>query len=88
MTICERGICLACLGGVDMTPSVEALSGFPACRSHLILSSNMSAAATERFAAGVTLFGYTLPTAMELAVTCVFAVVLRTLAACGFGKPE
>jgi len=71
-----------------MTPSVEALSGFPACRSHLILSSNMSAAATERFAAGVTLFGYTLPTAMELAVTCVFAVVLRTLAACGFGKPE
>jgi len=37
---------------------------------------------------GVTLFGYTLPTAIELAITCSFAVVLRTLAVSGFGKPE
>jgi hypothetical protein len=49
---------------------------------------NMPAAAAERSAAGVTLFGHTLPTAIELAITCVFAVVFRTLAVSGFGKPE
>ena len=48
----------------------------------------MSTAAAERLAAGVTLFGYTLPTAIEPAITCVFAVVFRTLAVNGLGKPE
>ena len=56
---------------------------------HLIFDQqHMPAAAAERFATGVTLFGYTLPTAMELAITCVFAVVFLTLAVSGFGKPE
>jgi len=56
---------------------------------HLVFDlQNMPAAAAERFAAGVTLFGYTLPTAIELAITCAFAVVFRTVAVSGFGKPE
>ena len=32
--------------------------------------------------------GYTLPTALELGITCPFAAVLLTLAVTGFGKPE
>jgi hypothetical protein len=46
------------------------------------------AARPERFATGVTLFGYTLPTAIDLGITCLCAVVFRTLAVSGFGKPE
>jgi hypothetical protein len=48
----------------------------------------MPAAAAQRFATSVTLFGYSLPTALELGITCVFAVVFRALAVSGFGKPE
>ena len=46
------------------------------------------AAAARRFATSVTLFGYSLPTAAELGITCVFAVVFLALAVSGFGKPE
>jgi len=46
------------------------------------------AAAAQRFATGVTLFGYSLPTTAELGITCVFAVVFLALAVSGFGKPE
>jgi len=39
-------------------------------------------------ATGVSLFGYTLPTAAEVGIVCVFAVVFITLSVAGFGKPE
>jgi ABC-2 type transport system permease protein len=56
---------------------------------HLVFDlQNMPAAAAERFGTGVTLFGYTLPTAIELGITCVFAVVFLTLAISGSGNPE
>jgi len=56
---------------------------------HLVFAlQNMPAAAAERFATGVTLFGYSLPTVAELGITCVFATVFLTLAVTGFGRPE
>ena len=57
-------------------------------RSPRLTAFGVFAAAAERFATGVTLFGYTLPTAIELAITCAFAVVFLTVAVSGFGKPE
>ena len=56
---------------------------------HLVFElQHMPAAAAQRFATGVTLFGYSGPTAAELGITCVFAVVFLALAVSGFGKPE
>ena len=48
----------------------------------------MPPAAAERFATGVTLFGYLLPTALEITITCAFAVVFLALAVAGFGRPD
>ena len=48
----------------------------------------MPAAAAERFATGVTLFGYPLSTALEITITCAFAVVFLALAVAGFGRPD
>jgi ABC-2 type transport system permease protein len=45
-------------------------------------------AAAARFSAGVTLFGYTLPIAADIGITCLFAIVFLTLAVTGFGKAE
>ena len=56
---------------------------------HLVFElQHMPPAAAERFAAGVTLFGYSLSTALELAITCAFAVGFLALAVSGFGKTE
>jgi ABC-2 type transport system permease protein len=56
---------------------------------HLVFEQqHMPAVAAERFSTGITLFGYSLPTALELGITCVFAVVFLALAVSGFGKPE
>jgi ABC-2 type transport system permease protein len=49
---------------------------------------HMPPAAAARFSTGVSLFGYTLPIAAELGISCVFAVVFLGLAVAGFGRPE
>ena len=56
---------------------------------HLVFElQHMPPAAADRFATGVTLFGYSLPTAAELGIACAFAVVFLVLAVGGFGRPD
>jgi ABC-2 type transport system permease protein len=57
-------------------------------RRVVFAAQNMPHAAAARFATGVSLFGYTLPTAAEVGIVFVFAVVFITLSVTGFGKPE
>lgn len=49
---------------------------------------HMPPAAAARFSTGVSLFGYTLPVAVEIGLVCVFAVLFLVLAVSGFGRPE
>jgi ABC-2 type transport system permease protein len=48
----------------------------------------MSAAARARFPTSVTLFGYSLPIWMELAIVVVFALVFFVLAFRGLSRTE
>jgi ABC-2 type transport system permease protein len=57
-------------------------------RQVVFAAQNMPPAAAARFSASVTLFGYSLPIAVEIGIVCVFAVVFFVLAVAGFGKPE
>jgi len=57
-------------------------------RRVVFAAQNMPPAAAARFSTGVSLFGYTLPIAAEVAIVCAFAVVFITLSVAGFGKPE
>ena len=49
---------------------------------------HMPPAAAARFSTGVSLFGYTLPLAVEIGLVCVFAFLFLVLAVAGFGRPE
>jgi len=49
---------------------------------------DISAAATARFGAGVTLFGSVLPISAEVAITFVFGVVFLLASIRAFGKPD
>jgi ABC-2 type transport system permease protein len=57
-------------------------------RQVVFAAQHMPAAAADRFSTGVTLFGYTLPIAADIGITCLFAAVFLALAVTGFGKPE
>jgi ABC-2 type transport system permease protein len=57
-------------------------------RRVVFAAQNMSVAARARFPTGVTLFGYGLPIALELAIVIVFALVFFTLAIRGFSRTE
>jgi ABC-2 type transport system permease protein len=65
-----------------LTYAVEPL------RQAVFAAQHMPPAAAARFATGVTLFGYTLPDAACIGITCLFAAVFLALAVAGFGKPE
>ena len=65
-----------------LTYAVEPL------RQVVFAAQHMPPAAAARFSAGVTLFGYTLPTAANIGITCLFAATFLALAVTGFGKPE
>src|ERR1019366_1412051 len=55
---------------------------------HVVFAAqHMPPAAAARFSTGVSLFGYTLPLAAELAVVCVFAALFFGFAVRGFGQP-
>jgi ABC-2 type transport system permease protein len=49
---------------------------------------HMPPAAAARFSTGVSLFGYTLPLAVEIGFVCGFAALFLGLAIAGFGRPE
>ena len=56
---------------------------------HLVFALlDMPAAAAARVRRRRQLFGYPLPIALELGITCPLAAVLLTLAVTGFGKLE
>jgi ABC-2 type transport system permease protein len=57
-------------------------------RRVVFAAQNMSAAARARFQTGVTLFGYSLSIALELAIVIVFALVFFILAIRGFSRTE
>lgn len=57
-------------------------------RQVVFAAQNMSPAAQARFGAGVTIFGYTLPIAVELAIVVVFALVFFTFAVWGLSRTE
>ena len=57
-------------------------------RRVVFAAQNMSAAARARFPTGVTLFGYSLSIALELAIVIVFALVFFILAIRGFSRTE
>ena len=57
-------------------------------RQVLFSAQNMTPAAQARFAAGVTINGYTLPIAVELAIVVVFALVFFILAIWGLSRTE
>ncbi len=49
---------------------------------------HMPPAIAARFGGGVTLFGYTLPNAACIGITCAFAATFLILAAAGFGRTD
>ena len=57
-------------------------------RQVVFAAQNMTPAAQARFAAGVTINGYTLPIAVELAIVVVFALVFFILAIWGLSRTE
>ena len=57
-------------------------------RQVVFAAQNMTPAAQARFAAGVTINGYTLPIAVELAIVVVFALVFFMLAIWGLSRTE
>jgi ABC-2 type transport system permease protein len=57
-------------------------------RQVVFAAQNMTPAAQARFAAGVTINGYTLPIAVELAMVVVFALVFFILAIWGLSRTE
>jgi ABC-2 type transport system permease protein len=57
-------------------------------RQVVFAAQNMTPAAQARFAAGITINGYTLPIAVELAIVVVFALVFFILAIWGLSRTE
>lgn len=57
-------------------------------RRAVFSAQNMTPAAAARFSTGVTIFGYTLPVAVELGIVVIFAAVFFGLAVNGFGHAE
>lgn len=57
-------------------------------RQAVFAAQNINPAAVDRFAAGIQLFGHTLPIAVELAIVAGFAFVFTALSIRSFGKPE
>jgi ABC-2 type transport system permease protein len=57
-------------------------------RQLVFAAQNMSPAASARFAAGVTIFGYTLPIGLDLAIVVAFALTFFVLAIWGLSRAE
>jgi len=57
-------------------------------RRVVFAAQRMPPAAAARFSTGVSLFGYTLPIALEIGFVCCFAGLFLVLAVKGFGRPE
>ncbi len=68
-----------------LNPLTYAVAPF---RQVIFSAPNMSAAARARFPINVTLFGYTLPIWVELAVVVAFALVFFVLAFRGLSRTE
>jgi len=68
-----------------LNPLTYAVAPF---RQVIFAAQNMSPAARARFPTNVTLFGYTLPIGIELAIVVVFALVFFVLAFRGLSKTE